>query len=110
MKKLLFKIQEATWWIVAELEDWLYPYRDREITSPLWDTGKSYDVDEISYLKSQIEANQERVERLQSEMLWCLAQIHNITGNKSKYNLTIRPPNEGQEGSEVNHQTSKKTP
>ena len=110
MKKLLFKIQEATWWIVAELEDWLYPYRDREITSPLWDTGKSYDVDEISYLKSQIEANQERVERLQSEMLWCLAQIHNITGNKSKYNLTIRPLNEGQESSEVNHQTSKKTP
>ena len=37
MGQFFFKIQEATWWIVAELEDWLYPYRDRDCllyTSP----------------------------------------------------------------------------
>ena len=27
--KVLFKIREFTWVIVSEIEDWLYPYRDR---------------------------------------------------------------------------------
>ena len=48
MKKLLFKIQEATWWFVAELEDVLYPYRDREITHPLWaENSNSINVEEL---------------------------------------------------------------
>ena len=29
IKNLLFNIHEAIWWIVAEIEDWLYPYNDR---------------------------------------------------------------------------------
>ena len=110
MKKLLFKIQEATWWIVAELEDWLYPYRDREITHPLWDTGKSYDVDEISYLKSQMESANQRIERLQSEMIFCQSAINSLS---DKRKISIKPDqtklNEGQESSKENHQTSKET-
>ena len=43
MKKILFTIHETVWWVVAELEDWLYPYRDREVTKPLW--AENYDVD-----------------------------------------------------------------
>ena len=25
----MFNIHEAVWWVVAEIEDWLYPYHDR---------------------------------------------------------------------------------
>ena len=29
IKGILFNIHEAVWWVVAEIEDWLYPYKDR---------------------------------------------------------------------------------
>ena len=29
IKGLMFNIHEAVWWVVAEIEDWLYPYHDR---------------------------------------------------------------------------------
>ena len=25
----MFAIHESVWWIVSEIEDWLYPYKDR---------------------------------------------------------------------------------
>ena len=28
-KNLMFTLHESVWWIVSELEDWLYPYKDR---------------------------------------------------------------------------------
>ena len=28
-KKLMFTVHEIVWWTVSELEDWLYPYKDR---------------------------------------------------------------------------------
>ena len=39
MKKIFFIIHETVWWFVAELEDWLYPYKDREVIKPLWAEG-----------------------------------------------------------------------
>ena len=29
MKRFLFKVREFVWVIVSEIEDWVYPYRDR---------------------------------------------------------------------------------
>ena len=29
IKRFMFNIHEAVWWVVAEIEDWLYPYHDR---------------------------------------------------------------------------------
>ena len=29
LKNLTFSIHEAVWWVVSEIEDWLYPYKDR---------------------------------------------------------------------------------
>ena len=54
MRRFFFGIQEFVWAIVAELEDALYPYRDREITHPMWEE-KEIDIDEARFLKSQID-------------------------------------------------------
>ena len=92
--------------IVAELEDALYPYRDREITHPLWAENGDSPVDEVGYLKHQIQAQQERVERLQHEMIHVLAklsEINTLSDNKNDHSV------ERQESSETNHQTSKET-
>ncbi len=107
MKKILFRLQETIWWFVAELEDWLYPYRDREIDRPLWaENGTDYPVDELGYLKHQMEAQQERVERLQEEMIHVLKRLGEINSKlDNKNDQTI----ERQESSETNHQTSKRT-
>ena len=109
MGQFFFKIQEATWWIVAELEDWLYPYRDREVDRPLWAEGE-VSVDELSYIKSQMESANQRIERLQSEMIFVQSSINSLS---DKRKISIKSDqiklNEGQEGSETANQTSKET-
>ena len=83
IKRFFFGIHELVWWFVAELEDWLYPYRDREATKPLWAEGypDEITVDEISYLKSQMQSANERIERLQSEMITVLRRTNQIQSN-----------------------------
>ena len=70
LKNLAFSIHEAVWWIVSELEDWLYPYKDRltpeesfQIRVKDFDTGENYMVEEL------IQSQNERIERLQDEMI-----------------------------------------
>ena len=70
LKNLTFAIHEAVWWVVSELEDWLYPYKDRltpeesfQIRVKDFDTGENYMVEEI------IQSQNERIERLQDEMI-----------------------------------------
>ena len=70
LKNLIFSIHEAVWWVVSELEDWLYPYKDRltpeesfQIRVKDFDTGENYMVEEI------IQSQNERIERLQDEMI-----------------------------------------
>ena len=110
MGQFFFKIQEAVWWFVAELEDALYPYRDREVTQPLWAESKDDDYGELAYLKSQMESANQRIERLQSEMIFCQSAINSLS---DKRKISIKPDqtklNEGQESSKENHQTSKET-
>tara|TARA_Y100001963_G_scaffold159322_1_gene262534 strand:- start:2065 stop:2487 length:423 start_codon:yes stop_codon:yes gene_type:complete len=109
MGQFFFKIQEAAWWFVAELEDALYPYRDREITQPLWAEGE-IDVDELSYLKSQMESANQRIERLQSEMIFVQSSINSLS-DKRKFSIKSDQikSNEGQESSKTANQTSKET-
>ena len=68
--KVLFKIREFAWVIVSEIEDWLYPYRNRltpeesfQIRVKDFDTGENYMVEEL------IQSQNERIERLQDEMI-----------------------------------------
>ena len=68
--KILFKIREFAWVIVSEIEDWLYPYRDRltpdeqfeiRVKDPM--SGENFMVEE------HIQSQNERIERLQDEMI-----------------------------------------
>ena len=66
----MFTIHESVWWIVSELEDWLYPYKDRltpeesfQIRVKDFNTGENYMVEEV------IQSQNERIERLQDEMI-----------------------------------------
>ena len=68
--KVLFKIREFAWVVVSEIEDWLYPYRDRltpdeqfeiRVKDPM--SGENFMVEEV------IQQQNERIERLQDEMI-----------------------------------------
>ena len=68
--KVLFKIREFAWVVVSEIEDWLYPYRNRltpdeqfeiRVKDPL--SGENFMVEE------HIQQQNERIERLHDEMI-----------------------------------------
>ena len=70
MMKVLFKIREFAWVVVSEIEDWLYPYRNRltpeeqfeiRVKDPM--SGENFMVEEL------IQQQNERIERLQDEMI-----------------------------------------
>ena len=70
IKGILFNIHEIVWWVVAEIEDWLYPYKDRltpeerfEIRVKDYDTGEEYMVEQV------IQALNDKVDRLQDQMM-----------------------------------------
>ena len=100
--KILFKIREFAWVIVSELEDVLYPYRV-DPDSYLEDDEEPV-VDDVIYLKAQNNANNDRIERLQSEMLYVTSQINDI--NTMLKNLNI---DEGQESSKTIIEEGKET-
>ena len=101
--KPFFKIREFAWAVVSEVEDWLYPYRTDD-TEPLWAENDSDDDSVVTYLKAQSDANNDRIDRLQSEMLYVTSQISEI--NSMLKNLNI---DEGQEGSKTIVEEGKET-
>tara|TARA_B100000686_G_C16652707_1_gene896448 strand:+ start:403 stop:714 length:312 start_codon:yes stop_codon:yes gene_type:complete len=101
--KPLFKLREFAWAMVSEVEDWLYPYRTDD-TEPLWAENNSDDDSVVTYLKAQSDANNDRIDRLQSEMLYVTSQINEI--NSMLKNLNI---DEGQEGSKTIVEEGKET-
>tara|TARA_B100000427_G_scaffold71142_1_gene57350 strand:+ start:1722 stop:2030 length:309 start_codon:yes stop_codon:yes gene_type:complete len=100
--KLFFKIREFAWVIVSELEDVLYPYRV-DADKPLWEETEQ-PTDDLIYLKAQNNANNDRIDRLQSEMLYVTSQIIEI--NTMLKNLNI---DEGQESSKTIIEEGKET-
>ena len=101
--KSLFKLREFAWAIVSEVEDWLYPYRTDD-TEPLWADKDGDDDSVVTYMKAQMDANNDRIDRLQSEMLYVTSKIHDI--NTMLKNLNI---DEGQEGSKIIVEEGKET-
>ena len=70
IKGLMFNIHEAVWWVVAEIEDWLYPYHDRltpeekfeiRVKDPV--SGEDFMVEE------HIKGLNEKINRLQDQMM-----------------------------------------
>ena len=88
--KPLFRIREIAWAIVSEVEDWLYPYRT-DATEPLWAEGSDSDDDgAVTYMKAQMDANNDRIDRLQSEMLYVTSQISEINSMLKNLNIDER--------------------
>ena len=99
--KPLFKLREFAWVIVSELEDVLYPYR---VDPDSYLEDDEQPTDDLIYLKAQNNANNDRIDRLQSEMLYVTSQISEI--NSMLKNLNI---DEGQEGSKTIIEEGKET-
>ena len=98
--KPLFKLREFAWAIVSEVEDWLYPYR---VDPDSYLEDDEQPVDEVVYLKAQMNSNNDRIDRLQSEMLYVTSQINDI-------NIILsQRVDEGQEGSKTIIKEGKET-
>ena len=93
--KPLFKLREFAWVIVSEVEDWLYPYRTDD-TEPLWAENNIDDDSVVTYLKAQMDSNNDRIDRLQSEMLYVTSEVNKINNMLRDLNN-----NEGQESSKT---------
>ena len=101
--KPLFKLREFAWVIVSEVEDWLYPYR---VDPDSYLEDDEQPTDDLIYLKAQNNANNDRIDRLQSEMLYVTSQINDINSHLGK---SKNSSNEGQEGSKTITEEGKET-
>ena len=88
-KNLMFNVHEIVWWTVSELEDWLYPYKDRltpedrfevRVKDPL--SGDMYMVEEL------IQQMNQKVDKLQDDMMWAkdrIAYLENKVKTKVRF-------------------------
>ena len=107
--KPLFKLREFVWVIVSEIEDWVYPYRTRlspeekyehEMLDPL--TG------EITMIENLIQNQNQRVERLQDEMISVMNRLYLIEQDLKSINTYSKKsdqlnPNERQKSGKEDH-------
>mgnify|MGYP001452285002 FL=1 len=77
IKGILFNIHEAVWWVVAEIEDWLYPYHDRLTPEDKFEirvkdpyTGEQFMVEE------HIQGLTEKINKLQDQMMDVQQQLN----------------------------------
>ena len=93
--KPLFKLREFVWVIVSEIEDWVYPYRTRlteeekyehEMLDPI--TG------EIEMVENLIQSQNERIERLQDEMINVMNRLYQIETNTKSINTYSKKINQ----------------
>ena len=78
-----------------------------DATEPLLAEGSDSDDDSVvTYMKAQNNANNDRIDRLQSEMLYVTSQINDINTHLGK---SKNSSNEGQEGSKTITEEGKET-
>ena len=77
IKRFMFNIHEAVWWVVAEIEDWLYPYHDRLAPEDKFEirvkdpyTGEQFMVEE------HIQGLTEKINKLQDQMMDVQQQLN----------------------------------
>ena len=110
MKRFLFRVREFAWEVVCLFEDILYPYRNRLTPEEKYEHGMVNPVTgEMEMVELLIQANNERIERLQEEMINVMNRLYNIeqdlksinTYSENKFDQVN--PNERQESSKKNH-------
>ncbi len=110
MKRFLFKVREFVWVIVSEIEDWVYPYRNRLTPEEKYEHEmKDPITGEITMIENLIQNQNQRIERLQDEMINVMNRLYQIETNAKSINTYSENkfnqvnPNERQESSEKNH-------
>ena len=74
MKKFIFTVREYLWWGSEILSDILYPYTDDKYDS----NSEKVTINTQSILDDYMMSTNERVERLQSEMILVQNQLHKL--------------------------------
>ena len=110
MKRFLFRVREFAWEVASLIEDILYPYRNRLTPEEKYESGMIDPITgEITMIENLIQANNERIERLQDEMINAQSRLYEIECNLKSINTYSKDksdqfnPNEGQESSEKNY-------
>ena len=70
IKGIMFNIHEAVWWVVAEIEDWLYPYHDRLTPAEKFEIRVKDPVSGEDFMvEEHIKGLNEKISRLQDQMM-----------------------------------------
>ena len=92
---LLFKVREFVWVIVSEIEDWVYPYRDRLSPEEKYEHGmKDPMTGEITMIENLLQADNERIQRLQDEMINVQNRVYEIEDNLKSINTYSKKSNQ----------------
>ena len=114
---ILFKVREFVWVIVSEIEDWVYPYRTHLTEEEKYEHGmKNPMTGEITMIENLLQADNERIQRLQDEMINAQNRLYDLeqtiksinTYSQNKSNQVN--PNESKKSSESVDTTSKVEP
>ena len=115
--KILFKVREFVWVIVSEIEDWVYPYRTRLTEEEKYAHGmKDPMTGEITMIENLLQADNERIQRLQDEMINAQNRLYDIEQTNKSINTYSQVKsnqsnlNERQKSSESIDTTSKVEP
>ena len=107
--KPLFKLREFIWVIVSEIEDWVYPYRTRLSPEEKYEHGMLDPMTgETTMIENLLQADNERIQRLQDEMIYVMDRLYHIEQDLKSINTYSKKsdqlnPNERQVSSEKDH-------
>ena len=115
--KILFKVRELAWVLVSELENILYPYDNRLTPEEKYEHEMIHPITgEIEMVENLIQSQNQRIERLQDEMITVMNRLYEIEQGSKSINTYSQDksnqfnPNEQQESSESINKTSKTEP
>ena len=93
--KILFKVREFVWVIVSEIEDWVYPYRTHLTEEEKYEHGmKNPMTGEITMIENLLQADNERIQRLQDEMIHIQNRVYEIEENLKSINTYSEKSNQ----------------
>ena len=115
--KILFKVREFMWEVASLIEDVLYPYNNRLTPEEKYEHGmKDPMTGEITMIENLLQADNERIQRLQDEMINAQTRLYDIEQSIKSINTYSQEksnqsnPNERQKSSESIDTTSKIEP
>ena len=106
---ILFKVREFVWVIVSEIEDWVYPYRTRLSPEEKYEHGmRDPMTGEITMIENLLQADNERIQRLQDEMINVQNRVYEIEQDLKSINTYSEKsnqlnPNERQKSGKEDH-------